>query len=474
VSIAAVASLAPGFSGLRLAQAANYYVSVQGDNNNPGTLERPFQTIHRGVDSSGPGDTVYVRAGTYHESISITQSGTPGAMITLSGYPGERPLLDGEYERPSAQVAGRDPVDPTRYHVWEPLVKIAGDYIVFQRFEVTRALGRGIRVSRNETDRNHDCQVRDCWIHDTRTEGILLWYTDQCLVENCRIYVSGDFAPYADRRGTNWPGGIVSRRAAHVVLRKNEVFHNWGEGILPMDSEHITIEDNVVYDNFASNIYCERTSDVLLQRNIVYSTNDGVFLRAGSPCPGMGFADEGQSGQARYTHHVTVINNVMLGNRENLFWWGGSGEGGFADSLIAHNTLVRAHANPGAARDARGIQIDAGVHTNCRVENNIILQDEGTVAAVDGKARTTIQYLRNLCSRTPGWSGASDANTLVGDPQLEMAGPTGPGLLMPDYFRIKRSSPAKDAAVVLPEVKEDFFGRVRGAHPDIGAIELQD
>src|SRR5712691_6477130 len=75
-----------------------YYVSPSGSASNPGTLAAPFRTIQHGVNAlSGPGDTLYIRAGTYSEGIVIpaTLAGTPSAPITIAGYPGDaRPVID--------------------------------------------------------------------------------------------------------------------------------------------------------------------------------------------------------------------------------------------------------------------------------------------------------------------------------------------------------------------------------------------
>ena len=44
-------------------QASDYYVAPAGSNGNPGTSEHPWATIGHAVGEIGPGDTVYVRAG---------------------------------------------------------------------------------------------------------------------------------------------------------------------------------------------------------------------------------------------------------------------------------------------------------------------------------------------------------------------------------------------------------------------------
>ena len=81
------------------ANAATYYVATTGNDANSGTAEQPFGTVGAGVSALYPGDTLYIRQGTYGEHINlgtmIVRSGTASAPITISGYPGETVILQG-------------------------------------------------------------------------------------------------------------------------------------------------------------------------------------------------------------------------------------------------------------------------------------------------------------------------------------------------------------------------------------------
>lgn len=77
-------------------QAAELYVATNGDDKAAGTLDAPFQTIQRAFDQAGPGDTIFLREGTYREQVSLTsKSGTEGAPITLTAYQKEKPIISG-------------------------------------------------------------------------------------------------------------------------------------------------------------------------------------------------------------------------------------------------------------------------------------------------------------------------------------------------------------------------------------------
>lgn len=82
----AVPSVAPG---------ATYTVAPGGSDSNPGTPGSPWRTLARASSGLQPGDTVYVRAGVYHEHFQPDNSGAPSAQIVYKAYPGERPQIDG-------------------------------------------------------------------------------------------------------------------------------------------------------------------------------------------------------------------------------------------------------------------------------------------------------------------------------------------------------------------------------------------
>lgn len=75
--------------------AAEYFVSPSGDDNAPGTKERPFRTIHKAGNIMSAGDTTYVRKGTYRETVKPKNRGHKGWPIRFVAYPGEVVTLSG-------------------------------------------------------------------------------------------------------------------------------------------------------------------------------------------------------------------------------------------------------------------------------------------------------------------------------------------------------------------------------------------
>jgi hypothetical protein len=79
----------------RPAFSASYYCAPGGSDSAAGTLAAPFATLQHGASVLSPGDTLYVRQGTYHEAAQLSHSGTASAPISIQAYPGECPLIDG-------------------------------------------------------------------------------------------------------------------------------------------------------------------------------------------------------------------------------------------------------------------------------------------------------------------------------------------------------------------------------------------
>lgn len=125
------------------AQAKQIFVAPDGDDSNTGTMASPFWSVQRAQTEANPGDTVYLRGGTYQINPSdisqveqnlfacisfLDKDGTPGNSINYWAYPGETPHFDFTAVAPANQrVVG----------FW-----VEGDYIHLKGIEIT-----GIQVT---------------------------------------------------------------------------------------------------------------------------------------------------------------------------------------------------------------------------------------------------------------------------------------------------------------------------------------
>jgi len=92
---------------IRIPGTVTYYVATDGDDSNPGTIDKPFATLEaardalRGTEVPEGGATVYIRGGVYNRTKSFaltsSDSGSEGAPIVYRPYGDEEVVLHGGY-----------------------------------------------------------------------------------------------------------------------------------------------------------------------------------------------------------------------------------------------------------------------------------------------------------------------------------------------------------------------------------------
>ena len=108
--------------------AANYFALPNGSGTSC-TIDTPC-TLNSGLAKIAAGDTLFLRGGTYSQSLSFSKSGTFASRITISGYPGEAAVIDGHNSIPSG--------------CYDFLVTINGSYVTFRDIRVQNSFGSGI------------------------------------------------------------------------------------------------------------------------------------------------------------------------------------------------------------------------------------------------------------------------------------------------------------------------------------------
>lgn len=445
-----------GFTGLFLVfppeiSATSYYVSATGNNNNPGTLNQPFKTIAKGITVLKAGDILYVRSGTYIESLYVGQSGRSDAPITIREYPGEAPVLDGSDQLPSGN--------------WGSLVNLNGNYIHFSGFEVKNSNitgrylgGEGVSLG------GHHTKASRLNVHHTWEAGIIA-SGDFSIVEDCVVWQCA-FSNSANpgNSGSSWATGISAARSevdgitTNAILRRNITFNNWGEGLSSFEAEGTLIEDNITYDNWSVNLYVSDTRDAIVQRNLIYNTPDNVVGQRRPFTLGDERPDKPRSA------NTIVINNLIYNADFWAFWSTSVPGSGLDNVLIAHNTLINGQLEIGE-NDYDGV-----VNKSAWVYNNIFYHETNQPFDSHGPM-TNIAFSHNLWSELPPSELRGD-NDLTGDPQFAKVGSTEPGELKSYYFKLLETSPAINAGMSMEEVTSDFFRGQRDNLPDIGAHEF--
>ena len=425
---------------------ATYYVAINGDNSYDGLSAAyeggsrgPFRTLGRAAAAVKAGDTVEIRAGTYSETTVWSSSGTEALPITVKNYGEESVLLSGNGH---TVPAGR----------YSALITIKGQWVNVRNLSVGYSSWYGLAVS------GEHCTVDNVISHHNWSSGIVI-NGSHGLVVNCKAHNNSLINEYFRPHEGTWGFGISAcRHPEYTTIRSCAAWDNWGEGISTFESTHTTIEDCTSYNN-QQNFYLSDTKYCLFQRNLSYYTPGNMIQAYDTQCAIL----VGNEGHAPACSDNTIINNICLGGERNL----AIGSNTFENSLVAHNTFVNASGTAGA--DSANVWINSGTYKNARFLNNIVLQEDGVaISRIDVRGVT---FSHNNWSRTPViyCRGTGD---VTGDPRLSRSGPTDPGTLTADWFKILGSSPAKDRATSLAEVPEDRFKTARGNAPDIGAHEI--
>lgn len=446
------------------ATGVTYYVATDGNNANAGTsVEAPFASIQHAVRLTQPGDTVYVREGFYHETVSIDNSGTLTAPITLAAYPGERPVIDGRYALPTGAI-GRinDTVDPPKFFVWGAMLRIRGDHVRVSGLEIIRSLGRGLIVDGIAENRVTNVVIEKCSIHDIRNSPIHVFDGDYITIQECDIYHGSDYATHDRSAGElNWPHAVTALNSTYVTIRNNTVHENWGEGVgAGADSRHVTIENNVIFNNYALQVYIHRAHNVTVTHNLLYHTNDSTYWRGGDPSACVVLNNETNFPESITVKDVLIFSNIMVGCKRNVTLWGSERSGlPHENVIIRNNTLVNAHSN--SREIAVGLHIAPGALINILAEKNIIYQltQESGYAPQD----PALTFTGNLWLRTPPANMLSPTD-LIADPQL--ANPN--AQLVPGGVKVRWYKPAPSSPAVLGNLGAYTFFQPRA--PDLPTV----
>jgi len=264
---------------------ADYHVSPQGADSNPGTVKRPFRTIQRAANIVHPGDTVIVEDGTYGNPlasgagstlVNVAHSGTPNAYIIFRARHKWGAVLDGR--------------NNTTAEGWE----FAGNYIRVQDFEMKGfsedALsnyrgGQFITITGNHI---HDIG-RYCTDTNIGRDGIFLSNNSITIERN----VIHDIGRYSEGENgcrpanTYYQGndhGIYVAGASDVMIRNNvfyNITHGWSIHVYPKPVGNLAVLNNTfAFPNswYAGHIVIAvPVTNSRIENNIFYDPNTAAI-----------------------------------------------------------------------------------------------------------------------------------------------------------------------------------------------------
>jgi len=243
-----------------------YYVAPDGSDTNDGSIEYPWATIAYAASNTGPGDTVYLRGGTYEGKVTFRgdwgHGGTEDNWWTFTSYPGEEAVIDGDILLYSMTYT-----------------RISGLHLIDHRIELGRWTAAGFPVS-------HHVEILDNLITGAQPDygGITVVGNDILIKDNTIIIDDGggglDHGIYLSEGDNNVVDGNYVSGAAGFGIH---LFVKTFTGMPPHFIRNAVVRNNIVTNSRTYSGYTASSSQdsgidgVIFKNNISYNNAGGAL-----------------------------------------------------------------------------------------------------------------------------------------------------------------------------------------------------
>lgn len=367
IAIAAALAYMTGYDEKHL----EVYVSIDGDDQQDGTVERPVKTLKQAALLAKAGTTVYVREGIYEEKLTIKHSGRKSMPIVFKPYQKEQVILSGKGFKSLKNDTAIITIDNKNH------VAISGFTVQDLSTDSADATVMGILVTGSSSHIQLDNNlVRRIETHSDQgnAHGIAVYGTGAMKaikllnnkVEDLKLGSSEALVLNGNIDGFEISGNIVRRSnnigidlIGHEGISSNKKMDYARNGVVSHNEIYaISTYGNPAYGNeySAAGIYVDGGRDINIEENLVYENDIGIEATSEQP---------GQAAENIKIHKNTVYQNAYTG-----ISIGGYDEerGGTRNSHISKNILYRNDAK-GMGGGQLMIQHDAQGNT---IEKNIL------------------------------------------------------------------------------------------------------
>jgi hypothetical protein len=422
--------------------AANYYVATNGNNSNPGTLLQPWLTIQYAANNVAPGDTVYIREGSYAKW-KVNVSGTINNPIIFKNYPGELPVINGNWvDGPGVEIRG--------------VSYIIIDGIKFHQLKGDNFRGNGVHIegsTNGVATPASNIIVRNCKVDGTSNAGIYvcgLIMGSTIPVNNYRTF---DITiENNDVTNTNYPSGgneciSLGGGTDGFIIRNNYVHDSRQYGIdAKFGARNGQIYGNVIHNMEKHGIYIDTNSRTLenidIYNNFVYNCKaNGLTLAR----------ESAREPKVPMMRNIRIFDNVFTGCRRGIMAYihpNDNLSGDFKNISIVNNTI---HDN----------NRDIDPHSIKIIDISQVQNHGGWIIANNLTTKNAGPALIN--SSGSDWIITKNANSSTDAPYVDAANL--------DFHLVNGSiaDGAADAAYLCKNT--DYDGVSRGTPPDCGAFE---
>ncbi|NQU86964.1 MAG: right-handed parallel beta-helix repeat-containing protein [Mariniphaga sp.] len=278
----------------------DYFVSPNGNDENPGTKEKPFRSIDLALSKLSPGKTLTFLEGTYNltKSVVLNMKGNKEGWITLRGEPGVSVILDGL----------KFNISPGNgYPNNNGLIQIEdAAYIRVQNITVRNSHRSCINIQDSE-----HVDIINCTTKNSLSPGIAAW-------QNCEhIRILGNTVINANDMGMSWepyrgseaPHEAISMAGPHYFeVAWNHVYDCRKEGIDVKETASFgKVHHNYVHNNARQGLYIDgwfgELRDIEMYDNVVHGCEAGIAVSS----------EEGPNTKNLKIHHNLIYNNRATG-----------------------------------------------------------------------------------------------------------------------------------------------------------------
>lgn len=252
--------------------AATYYIDgTIGDDGKSGTTSSPWKTIEKANSTLQPGDTVFIRAGKYSQTIFPKNSGRPGQYITYNRYEQDEVTISNVKYGANLSSKSYIIIDGIRFYdlrsSW--IVMDSATHCIIKNCHMEEAGSwSGINMN-NSADYNQILNNTFIGYHGPN-DLIMCWNSQYNLFE-------GNDFQYGLHNPLNFHG--IDRAATRNIVRNNTFWNPWHTGLsFYENAPGNLIEGNTIYDCGMDHADC--TDCPIKTRNKPFYKHAGLQLGA--------------------------------------------------------------------------------------------------------------------------------------------------------------------------------------------------
>jgi hypothetical protein len=383
------------------------YLSPHGNDAQSGTERQPWRTLQHAVTTAQPGDTIFLKAGSYQEEVHLTKSGGLKNPLTIAAVPGEAVTVLSLLVEPGVSYLKLKDFTVRGYRNWG--IELSGDNhhihlsgLKIQGGEVGVRLTVGDSGQAPQYGPVSHVTLEDCVIQNTVYAGVD-GTPGPCNYLNFRkVEVSGAGLVGQESYAAD---GISIERGHHITVEDCFVHDNGGDGIdlNSRDREGrvpgIVVRGNRVVRNRLNGIKVWAGGKI--ERNAIWGQGDNPLVVGIFPC------------EAEVVHNTVAYNMWAKGygarNYAATFGYPEPESGGPSRpqvDLIMHHNIFAFNTGP-VHGEPTGIYVGPGVRLKeeqdnlffSRADNEIFLAQRGQE---DGREISRQDIAKGLWARLTG------------------------------------------------------------------------